>query len=277
MLLLVFALLALPAGCSPDGGSGVDPSSSGGLSDPKDSRTVLCLSPSRTVTKEFVEARTGILPEKLLFTSTTSVAVSCLLDGTGDALFTLGPVAEFYAARSDRLSAEVYDAEAEIAMLVSKEDPSLAERLSGVIRKLKEDGTIDDLYAIWVEGYRDSGRPENADEPPEIPLLAVRSDGEFPETVRVGVSGTIPLIDYLIDDGVAGGFTAALWAAIASELEVHVQFVSVLPESKVSALIDGKIDVDFWHFLDAPDTCLATEPYLTVPYGLLYANGTAAK
>jgi|GEM_PF-5555187 len=237
-----------------------------------DAGAVLCLSPSVEVTPEFVREKTGTLPDSLLFTSTTSVAVSCLLDGTGDSLFTLAPVAEFYASRSEGLEAEIFETGASLSMLVSKDKAELADRLSELIRRFKSDGTIVDLYETWIAAYAESGRPENADEPPTLPLFEFTSDGEFPETIRIGVSGTIPLIDYLIDDGVAGGFTAAFASAIATELEANVQFVSVLPEAKISALLDDKIDVYFWHFLDVPDVCVATEPYLTVYYALLHAS-----
>ncbi len=266
---LLICVLLFTAGCTPK----EDPAPGTDEPDPApqhvDTGTFLCLSPSLALSPEFVKEKTGVLPVSLLYTSTTSVAVSCLLDGTGDSLFTLAPVAEFYAARTEGLSAEVSDTRASLSMLVSKEKTDLAGQLSDVIRRFKSDGTIVDLYATWVDSYKESGRPENADTLPEIPVLASRSDGEIPETIRVGVSGTLPLIDYLLDDGVAGGFTAALWAAIAEELEVNVKFVSVLPESKVSALIDDKIDVYYWHFLDVPDMCVATEPYLTVYYALL--------
>lgn len=268
--MLLAVLLLASAGCTAGVTGDDDPAPSAPVTH-ADSGTMLCLSPSVAVTPEFVREKTGTLPDALLYTSTTSVAVSCLLDGTGGSLFTLGPVAEFYAARSEGLSAEVSETNASLSMLVSKERKELADRLSDVLRKFRTDGTIDDLYATWVEEYRESGRPEFSDGAPVVPLIAARSDGELPETIRIGVSGTLPLIDYLIEDGVAGGFTAALSAAIATELEANIQFVSVLPEAKVSALIDGKIDVYFWHFLETPEFCVATEPYLTVPYGLLHA------
>ncbi len=268
---LLILVLLLTAGCTPAEDTPSEPAP-----DPVPERTgaetVFCLSPSVSISPEFIREKTGTLPESLLFTSTTSVAVSCLLDGSGRTLFTLGPVAEFYAARSETLSAEVFETRASLSMLVSKEKQALADRLSAVIRRLKDDGTIVDLYTTWIAGYTETGRPENAENAPRIPVLASTSDGELPETIRIGVSGTLPLIDYLVEDGVAGGFTTALAAAIASELEVNVQFVSVLPESKVSALLDDRIDVYFWHFLDVPEPCVATEPYLTVYYAFLNAE-----
>ena len=103
---------------------------------------MLCLSPCLTLTPEFVREKTGELPGSLLFTSTTSVAVSLLLDGRARSLFTLGPVAEFYAARSDGLSAESFETDATVSMLVSKENAALSDRLSDVIRKLR-DGALD--------------------------------------------------------------------------------------------------------------------------------------
>ena len=271
--LLITVLLFGLSGCTPKEEPPVDPAPA---PDPvprnTDSGTVLCLSSSLEIPLSFIEEKTGFLPSSLLYTSTTSVAVSCLLDGTGDALFTLSPVAGFYASRSELLTAEAFDSTADLRMLLTKENSRLAERLSGVIRRFRENGTIDDLYETWVTAYTETGRPESADDIPELPLFATTSDGEIPETIRVGVSGTLPLVDYLVEDGVAGGFTAAFWAAIATELESNVVFVSVLPESKNAALIDDRIDVYFWHFLDVPDIFIATEPYLTVNYAFLNAE-----
>ena len=51
--------------------------------------------------------------------------------------------------------------------------------------------------------------------------------------------------------------------------QANVEFVQILPDAKISALLSNKIDIYFWHYLDVPANCAATEAYASCPAALL--------
>ena len=263
-LVLAASLLLTSASCGKK-----DPEPEPVLGAPADGGTMLCLSSSYNLTPDDVKSLIGVRPETLLFASTTAVAVNCMLEGNADSLLTLLPVSEFYASRNDGFVSRPLGTSVDLSMLVSSEQPDLIPLLNGAIASLQENGLIDALYDTWVTGYTAQNRPEEAEDQPVIPSFAVTSAGEPAPTLRIGISGVLPFFDYNLDDGSPCGFTAAFFAALAEKLEANLVFIPILPESKISALLDDKIDVYYWHFLDVPQICLATDPFITMELSLL--------
>jgi len=123
---------------------------------------------------------------------------------------------------------------------------------------MREDGTIDALQLKYLR------------RPGKIEFEPVKFDS-FPgaETIKIAVTGDLPPIDFIGEDGNPRGFNVAMIAETARRLKVNVEILSVSTGSKTQALISGKADVIFCYRLidgaevqyDAPEGVIFSQPY----------------
>ena len=90
------------------------------------------------------------------------------------------------------------------------------------------------------------------------------------ETVKIAVTGDMPLIDYVAANGTPAGFNTAMLAEIARRLKINVELVNTSSGSRAAALASGRADGIFWFSYekttgmrdyDRLDGILLTEPY----------------
>ena len=153
------------------------------------------------------------------------------------------------------------------SMLFREENRELCEKVSGIIREMKNDGSLDALKKAYIDDVIVGSNPEKI-----VPEFF-----EGAETIRVAVTGDLPPMDYISPDGVPMGFNTALIAQIASRLKINVELVNFDSGARAIALASGAVDVIFWsqganfdNWSDAasedrPEGTIATESYLTAP------------
>ena len=73
------------------------------------------------------------------------------------------------------------------------------------------------------------------------------------ETVRVGVTGDLPPIDYVDEAGIPAGFNTAVLAEISRRTGKNIELVSIDSGARSIALSQGKVDVVFWSRINTPD------------------------
>ena len=133
---------------------------------------------------------------------------------------------------------------------------ALARKFNTAIKAMEEDFTLANLQGEYINStgeYR----------PVKLP--------KFPgkETIRVAVTGDMPPIDFIAEDGEPAGFNTALLAEISKRLEINIELISINSGSRTAALTSGRADVVFWYETsktfdynaDAPDGILLSEPY----------------
>ena len=69
---------------------------------------------------------------------------------------------------------------------------------------------------------------------------------EGAKTVRIGVTGAIPPMDYMTPYGIPAGFNTAVLAEIGTRTGVNVELVQVDSVSRALALSQGYVDAVFW-------------------------------
>ncbi|MBR4151860.1 MAG: transporter substrate-binding domain-containing protein [Selenomonadaceae bacterium] len=126
---------------------------------------------------------------------------------------------------------------------VRKDDTALKDDLDKVIEEMKADGSLDKLVKEYVTDV-DKGQTPSAI---EIPTT------EGADTIKVGVTGDLPPLDYVSVDGQAAGFNTAILAEIAKRSGKNIEIVDIDSGARVSALSSGQIDVIFWVTLPASD------------------------
>ncbi len=118
-------------------------------------------------------------------------------------------------------------------LLEGKEE--LRGKLNTAISAMKEDGTLDALIDEYINSMVDSG---------EIKTVAIEQKDR--ETIRVGVTGSLPPMDYIAPDGSFAGFNTAVLAEISNRLDMNVELLEVDSIGRAAALSSGTVDVVFW-------------------------------
>ena len=142
------------------------------------------------------------------------------------------------------------------SMVVLSENEALCSELNEAIAYLKETGVLDALTIAMIKGTL-------ADVPPY----------EADKTLYVGVTGDIPPIDYVDENGTPIGFNVNLMSQIGAYLGYTIEFVQLSKNAIIAALASGKIDVVFWQEQSLSpemlellgvrsDAILSTDPYL---------------
>ena len=95
---------------------------------------------------------------------------------------------------------------------------------------------------------------------------------QFPgaETVRVAITGDLPPVDYVNEEGLPAGYSLAVLSEIGKLMKVNIQTVSVNAGARTAALVSGRADVVFWYEVnkqgkfqpDVSDEVILSEPYL---------------
>ena len=145
---------------------------------------------------------------------------------------------------------------------VRAEDTALKADLDKVLGEMKSDGSLDKLVADYITNV-DMKNPPKV----EVPMT------EGADTIKVGVTGDLPPLDFINADNSPAGFNTALLAEVAKRLNKNVEFVSITSGSRASALNAKNIDVVFWVIvptvdkvpadLDKPEGVEVSAPYFS--------------
>lgn len=109
--------------------------------------------------------------------------------------------------------------------------PDLKEKLDAFIRKLKADGTIDEMYKRWVE--------ERNYEMPDIPEPASPR-----QTLKVGTAGTVEPFTFYHNNTLSG-FDIELAKRFALEIDAKIEFTVASYPGIIAAANTGEIDCIF--------------------------------
>lgn len=211
---------------------------------------------------ELVKRSIKAEPGKIVEYSRRSDAIMAVLSGKADGITCPSFVAEYYAKRNSALKV-IEPGEKilyKVIMVVRNEDEALVNDLNRTIGLFKESGMLKTLEHDWITNLPLTGEPAN--------IGQVNSAGA--RTLRVGVTGDFPPLDYIAADGRPAGFNVAMMSEIGNQLDVRFEFVSVEAAARFTALASGKIDVIFFHFKSeqAPDLFdyevgrwIMTDPY----------------
>lgn len=122
------------------------------------------------------------------------------------------------------------------AFLLTDKNGELCNKLSDAIVTLKANGKLAELEQTYIKDVIAGS---------DIPKIEMPNfDGA--DTITVAVTGDLPPMDYVAEDGSAAGFNTALLAAVAEELQINIQIIQIDSGARSMALSTGKADVCFW-------------------------------
>jgi|GEM_PF-3097208 len=155
-------------------------------------------------------------------------------------------------------------------MATLPERTELRDLLNGAILALRDDGTLDQLQAEYIDKIIDGKDPESVDMPKHDDW----------ETIRVAVTGDLPPMDFVSSDGKTAGFNVAFLSAVSEKIGCNIELVPMNTGSRLINLTSGAVDVIFWTAIPAQEgwnaeiteEIILTEPYFTTSQCFIYTD-----
>ena len=141
------------------------------------------------------------------------------------------------------------------------DEQDLRDSLNNVIKEMTSDGTLDKLTKEYITDI-------SADK--ELPIAELpHFDGA--DKIKVAVTGDLPPLDYVGEDGKAAGFNTAVLAEIGNRMLKNIELVQIDSGARAAALTSKQVDVVFWAIVpvseiipadsDKPSGIILTDPY----------------
>lgn len=163
-----------------------------------------------------------------------------LTSGQVDEIRTYRSVANYIAGqisgvgvRNSQQGADIMDS---FCLAVKEDNLELLNKVNAAIEAMKADGTLDDLTQKYITNLKPG------EEPPSVDVAEIPGK----QTIKVAVTGDLPLLDFIRADGTPAGFNTAVMEEIGRRLGMNVEFVVVESGARAAALSSGKVDMIFW-------------------------------
>ena len=198
--------------------------------------------------EEHMEHLSDSTNEKISYNSLTAA----LMDLESGKIVGIGVeecVANYIAAHNEKIVVEMLPkiTVTNFSMMTLDTNKEVYDILNNAIKEMKADGTLDTLIENELKAYINRD-PEAKDLP--------KFDGA--RTIKIGVTGDLPPMDYVAANGKAAGFNIALLTEIANRAQVNFELVQIETGARAMALSSGKVDVVFWTKSATCTVCNAT-------------------
>ena len=164
-----------------------------------------------------------------------SAALMDLESGKITMFFAEESTANYIASRNDKIAVVKDSATTNFSMMTMDSSKDVFDILNNAILEMKADGTLDALIENELKAYIESD-PEAKD----LPKF------EGGKTIKVGITGDVPPMDFVASNGKAAGFNIALLTEIANRAQVNIELVQIESGARPMALSSGKVDAVFW-------------------------------
>jgi polar amino acid transport system substrate-binding protein len=175
---------------------------------------------------------------------------SALLDlenGKIDHLLLEKTFSDYVVAHNDKFIVNTTNSKTNFSMMTLENNKEVYDILNNAINDMKADGTLDTLIENELKAYIESDPVAK-----ELPHF----DGA--KTIKIGVTGDLPPMDFVASNGKAAGFNIALIAEIANRAQVNIELIQIESGARAISLSSGKVDAVFWAKSATCDICNAT-------------------
>ena len=186
-----------------------------------------------------------------------------LSSGNVHVIQTYGSVAKYMTAQNPELKineSQTVHLVDDFCCAMREEDVELKNSFNSAIEAMKSDGTLDALVYKYVTKFKDT--------PVSVEIKHI--DGA--DTIKVGITGDLPMLDYVLPDGRPAGFNTAVLSEISERIGKNIELVQIESAARAAALTSGQVDVVFWVVVpadasdrpkdfDTPAGVAVTEPY----------------
>ncbi len=204
-------------------------------------------------------------PNTVVFFDDMNSMVLALKNSQIDRFATCKVVGGYIVARNDdlKLVDDNYKPILGFSMAMEEKSAAQVEEINAAIKAMREDGTLQKLVQ---ENIIDLGGKDPVAKP--IPVI------EGAATIKVGVTGDLPPLDFVTADGKPAGFNTAMLAEVSKLIGKNFELVQIDSGARAVALTSKEVDVVFWVAVplndtlappdcDKPEGVILTEPYFT--------------
>lgn len=111
----------------------------------------------------------------------------------------------------------------------------LRDQVNKALAEMKADGTLSRLLVQYLQ---------NVDQDPEP---AKFESFEGAPTLKAAVTGDLPPIDLITENGSPAGFNTALLSELGRRLKINFELVNIESSARTISLTSGVVDVVFWY------------------------------
>ena len=190
---------------------------------------------TQEVYQEYVKEEMGVKPKEIITYVKVSDALAAVLAGKIDAYFADSVVSDYYVKKNNAFKSFATKSKEKFntAIGLRSDDQQLKAEFDKAIETMQEKGTLKRLQDEMIINAPVDGEPAAI----EITRIAGA------KTVRVGVSGSYGLIDYIGVDGRLSGFGANFLSEMGKLMNVNFEVVYL--EDRVKYAASKRIDAIF--------------------------------
>ena len=208
--------------------------------------------------KIFEETKLKFTPYKISYYDNLKTMQMGIESGIVDEISVYDSVANYLIANNDKYvvveEKSSNDLSDSFCFAIRKDDSALKAAIDKAIEEMKADGTLDKLVKDYITDVDKENPPAV-----EIPM----TNGA--DTIKIGVTGDLPPLDYVSADGKPAGFNTAILAEIAKRLGKNIEIIDIDSGARAAALSSKQIDVIFWAILPVNDNMPS---YIDKPEGV---------
>lgn len=142
----------------------------------------------------------------------------------------------------------------------------LAQRWNEALRMIRNEWILSGLVQKYIKDFQKNNSFYDSKSKKERIKFEHFQDAQ---TIKVAVTGDMPPLDFIGEDGLPTGFNIAVLAEIGRRLKVNIEIVTLNANARTAALVSGRADVVFWYEVntslgkqfDVPDDVILSDPY----------------
>lgn len=176
--------------------------------------------------------------DPIFFDSLNSMQMA-LESGQINAMSTYKCVADYLISKNpkfeiaDKDTLDFVDA---FCFALREDDKDLLGMVNKAIVEMRDDGTLDELTKKYINDFKENEEFAAV----EIPNISGAN------TIKVAVTGDLPPLDFIDEEGKAAGFNTAVLAELSRRIGRNIELVQVDSGARAAALSSGRVDVVFW-------------------------------
>ena len=175
---------------------------------------------------------------KIVYVDSLTDGILMLRSSKVDFLMTMRFTARYLAQRNNDLV--IYgseDTSYSTHIIFNPGKQAQLKQVNAAITAMQADGTLDKLIQKWITDLPVGKEPSSE----KIPAI------QGAETIKMGISGDEPPLDYIAADGIPGGFNVAVLSEIGRRANLNIELVTVNSNARFAALQSGRIDSFLWY------------------------------
>ena len=193
------------------------------------------------VIKKFQERAAGKISNyKTTFYDNLSMLQMGLESGSVQQISVYKSVADYLTAKNSKFEISSKQSpvklEDNFAFAMRTEDTELKNSVNAAVEAMKNDGTLENLIKTYITDLNPN------EDPPAVAFETFAGA----DTIKIGVTGDLPPLDFVSADGKAAGFNTALLSELAKRLQKNIDIIQIDSAARAAALSAKTIDISFW-------------------------------